>query len=532
MYNQQFCDDSKKINDRLPTSFAPREKKGIKLKLINTLFDLFHKNSITYCHWKSNQHLDASMIADTDLDVLFDIQQKTNLENLLKEINFKKLVSVKEKKYHEIEDYIGLDFSSGKIIHLHAHFRLTMGEIYLKSYQLKIENRILNSRVYDEEFEIYRIHPAFELILLFYRQALKIRNRDKLSLYLKHNEDFRSNILKEYDWLKKRCTDDEIKVILKTLLPNSYQEIYELVTGKFNLVELIKLAKLLKKNYKNDRLYSPVKASTTRWYREIYIKVFRRYARFINQPLVLQRSNPRGGLSIAIIGADGSGKSTIINDLQLTFKKKFDVYKIYFGRGCGRVSWYRKILVSLKNLATSLKKSLKPNNGISQKKIKQSVFNKQNGINANVYNYIEGLMIAWERYSNLRKMQRAKKKGMLVICDRFPQNQVIAFNDGPTLQHLSQSKNPFLRMMARKEYRIYKLFEQETPDLIFKLIASARVIEARKPGETSIETLQQKIEWVQKITFPESCEVITVNAEDPLEKVMLTIKRKIWETYK
>jgi hypothetical protein len=37
-------------------------------------------------------------------------------------------------------------------------------------------------------------------------------------------------------------------------------------------------------------------------------------------------------------------------------------------------------------------------------------------------------------------MQQAKEKGMLVICDRYPQNQVIGYNDGPSFKTIQAQK--------------------------------------------------------------------------------------------
>jgi thymidylate kinase len=240
--------------------------------------------------------------------------------------------------------------------------------------------------------------------------------------------------------------------------------------------------------------------------------------------MVLQRINPRGGLAIAVIGADGSGKSTVIANLQSTFKKKLDVYSIYFGSGAGKVSWPRKFLSALKKAKSAKKKK-------QSAKTEQRVSGKKKGYITNVYKCIQSLIVANEKRKNLKRMLLAKKKGMLVICDRYPQNQILGYNDGPMLQSFAVSSSPLFRMMAKKEAGIYKQFEETTPDIIFKLIAEAEVVEARKPGETPLEILKAKIEGVKQLNFPDSCEVITVNAEEPLEKVLFTIKKKIWEAY-
>src|SRR6478735_3875402 len=154
------------------------------LKLIEDLLAAWHQHDIVYCHWKSNEHLAASMTGDTDLDILFDETQKDKTIEVLHELGFKRFHSISEKEYKDIEDFLGLDLESGKIIHVHAHFRLTMGEMYLKGYQLNFEDKILETRYFNETYGIYCSSPAFELILLYTIEALKLRHRDKGLLYI------------------------------------------------------------------------------------------------------------------------------------------------------------------------------------------------------------------------------------------------------------------------------------------------------------------------------------------------------------
>jgi thymidylate kinase len=502
---------------------------GKKLGLIEELLETFHNNGISYCHWKSNEHLDASMCGDTDLDVLFEEMQKDQLESLLHQLDFKKFDAAKQKKYIGIEDYIGMDFVTGKIVHLHAHFRLTIGESYLKSYQLNFEDKILQGRVYDEAFGVFRIDPAFELVLLYFRLAFKLRNRDRIKVLLHKNVYYNSDVLREYEWLKQHCTDAGIEGVLQSILAD-YEPIYKVMLSRFDRVQMIKLEPLVKKEFKSQRLYSPFQAFLVRAYRENYIKWYRKISGIYRRPVVLQRINPRGGLVIAIIGADGSGKSTVVQNLTATFKKKLDVYKIYFGMGGGSISWSRKILMRVKKRLSRTNKKASAHY-INQATGQQDMVKRKYGFITNAFKCLEALMVANEKHSNLKVMQVAKRKGMLVICDRFPQSKILGYNDGPMVQEQIQSKNWILRFIAKKEARIYKLFDENPPDIIFKLIASADVVEARKPGETSLKTLHKKIEGFRQLKFPDSCKVITINAEEPIDKVLITIKQKIWNGF-
>ncbi len=497
-----------------------------KLLLIERLLQALHKLEIKYCHWKSSEHLNASMVADTDLDILFDEKEKPRLETLFKSLGFKKFVPIKQRQYRDIEDLIGLDLTSGKIIHLHAHFRLTLGESYLKGYQLSLEHKILNSRVFDDVFGIYRIDPAFELILLFFRQALKVRTRDVLKMKWKNQLTYNEAVLKEYKWLKERCTDKEVQTLLKALIKH-HEPVYKLIIGGFNRRQVHKLAPLLRREFKRQRLFFPLQALALRWYREASLKLSQKMLKFLEKPIVTKRINDCGGLVIAVIGADGSGTSTVSENLQSTFSKKIDVYKIYLGKGrAGGLSWPRKLLATFRKNIISAKKRIRVSN---EPKVEELGINI--GIKPNLFSYIEALIVAYEKYKKLKKMQAARKKGMLVICDRYPQNQVLGYNDGPVLQNLSTSKNFLLRAMSRSEASVYQYAEKHAPDVVFKLVADAHVIKTRKPRMVGADILQTKVDGIKALHFPKS-HMVTIDAAQPLTDVLQAIKKEIWMAYK
>lgn len=506
----------------LVQSFIPTEA---KLPVIAAILDAFHKMNIMYCHWKSSEHLGASMLGDTDLDILFDEQSSAGAETILNNYGFKKFVSIKARQYKDIEDFIGLDLASGKIVHVHAHFKLTLGESYLKGYQLNFEKQILESRVFDMEFGIYRIAPAFELVLLYIRYALKIRNRDILKYYFKRTVCYSKNILTEYQWLKLRCTQEEIRVLLASLFAD-YIPIYNLVIREFSFKVLMSLSLLIHKQFRQQRLYSPVKATLLRWYREIWIKVYRKVSKFSSQPIITQRVHPQRGLIVALVGADGSGKSTVIQDIETTFKKKIDVYNLYMGRGkSGKISWQRKILIRFKkSYSKSIEQPVKPTHQDFRSNAKRS-------FRSNLFRCVEALAVARERRRKLKMIQTAKGKGMLVICDRFPQNQLMGYNDGPVLTYLLHSPNFLFRLLARKEAKTYQLAEDNPPDIVFKLIADAEVIAARKPSKASLGTLELKIDGVRRLKFADECNVVTIDANRALPDVVISIKADLWTAW-
>lgn len=492
-------------------SSIPKNQTAGRLSIISHLLHLLDLNTILYCHWKSNEHLDASMTGDTDLDLLFDISQQQRVEALLGYSGFRRFEPIKLKKYADIEDYLGLDPFSGKLVHVHAHFRLTLGEPGLKGYQLDLEKKILDNRMYDTRFKIYRIHPAMEWTLLQFRTALKMRHRDWIRERLARKTfQAPANVLRELNWLRKECSAEDLKATLNDLMPGS-ESIGGLLLLDPSIQRATKIKRFIHRYFKDARLYSPAGSLIRRWYRELSLKIQKKVYRLTKEPRPLRRVYPEGGKIIAVIGADGSGKSTIIQKLQSTFQQKIDVYRIYFGRS-GKKSILIKSLIRL-----------------------QRFFSKRNNPAlknvATFFRCLEAMLLASAKETNRRRMLKARNRGMLVICDRYPQSQIYGYNDGPLLQELTRSGNGMFRSFAAAEMNFYRRFEKTSPDIVFKLLASVDVIESRKPGQTPRPILERKLEGIQQLEFGNGCRVINVNAALPLPNVLSIIKQEIWQSY-
>lgn len=496
---------------------SEKKQSPVKLALIESLLELFHREQVLYCHWKSTEHLGASLSGDTDLDILFNSREE--LEPVLQQLGFKKFQPVWQKQYSHIDDYIGLDLESGKLVHLHAHFRLTLGEAYLKSYQLPFEEAILYSRSFDAQLGIYCIQPEWEQFLLFVREALKIRTRNRISSFLWNKNAVSQNSVREWSWLRHRCNESILKKIIMQVFPK-HPEVYEIVSGNLDRRQLIRLSTILKTLWRKYRSYPALQARLLRWYRELSLKTNRKWQEWLGRPALSRRTNPKGGFVVAVIGADGSGKSTVTRSLEKTFHTKLDLFRIYFGRGDGKISVARKVLFAIKKRFIKKQRS----SGTGADSFSPG---KKQGLAARLYKSAEALIVASEKSRNLKRMATARKKGMLVICDRFPQNQVMGYNDGPLLHFLSGSRNFLFRWAARRERRLYERAAKNSPDLVIKLIADASVVAARKPGETPVPLLLSKIEGIRNLVF-DGCTVKTIDASQPLQKVLFQVRKAIW----
>jgi len=98
------------------------------LKICEDFFEELNRKEIDYCHWKSNQHLVEGLEGKTDLDILIDKSKYFEVNQILFKLKFKRFETKSYLKYMSIEDFIGLDESTGMLVHIHLHYELRVGK--------------------------------------------------------------------------------------------------------------------------------------------------------------------------------------------------------------------------------------------------------------------------------------------------------------------------------------------------------------------------------------------------------------------
>jgi len=132
---------------------------------------------VAYCHWKSNDHLDAALSADTDLDILVDPAGIDALYTVFAELACRRGRVANARNDVGLEDFLGVDDESGSMVHFHVHYRIPGGERHNKRFRIPWERTVLETRVRDES-GVWVTAPDVEVVLLLTRYALKLRGRD------------------------------------------------------------------------------------------------------------------------------------------------------------------------------------------------------------------------------------------------------------------------------------------------------------------------------------------------------------------
>jgi hypothetical protein len=109
-----------------------------------------------------------------------------------------------------------------------------------------------------------------------------------------------------------------------------------------------------------------------------------------------------------------------------------------------------------------------------------------------------------------------------VIADRYPQDQIPTFNDGPLLPRLKFVPS----WLRRFEANAYRLANRVPPDLVFKLVASPALITAREPTMDQ-DVIRKRVDELNMLEFPDS-QIVCIDAEQPLDDMIRRIKHEVW----
>ena len=506
-------------------STAPRSPEIVALPVVRTLLDSLHTEAIQYCHWKSNEHLGPAVAGITDLDVLVARKDAVALARVLAEEGFKRFRTGPARSYPAIEDYLGFDRDTGRLVHLHVHYQLVLGAKYIKGHRLPWERHVLDTRAFDAEHGVYIAAPEVELLLLAIRSMLKLRFRDVLK---GGRSALDAGARREWSWLAERVQPVRVMTIADQLLgPGAAAALAPiLVPSPPTRRQLAACGRALRKTVESYGTWSPTEARLRRWQRELAVIFARVRRRWLGGAVETRRTLVAGGALMAFIGADGAGKSTMTEAVATWLGWKVAVAAEYGGSGAGSASRPRLILQKLSGM---LRRGARPRGSApsaDEARVERAVSIPASPL-ALAKQVAWSFLLTRERRARIARAQRARNLGQLVLWDRFPQSQFPGLNDGPRLSG-QEHRSDIVRAAARYEASAFELAERCHPDVVVKLIVPFETARSRKP-DTPTHQLRKKLEIVSALRYPPAARVFEVDASRPLETVLLDVKRIVWD---
>ncbi|KMQ84544.1 atp-binding protein, partial [Lasius niger] len=147
---------------------------------------------------------------------------------------------------------------------------------------------------------------------------------------------------------------------------------------------------------------------------------------------------------IAVVGCDGTGKSTLTHDLVKMLRQTRPAKRRYLGLVSGETGDKIK---RLPLIGVRLERRL-----AAKSEQAQNMRNQPPGVMAAVLMYGFSLWRAW----HLKRVQRLAQRGVLVITDRYPQAEIDGFHyDGPGIG-VGRSTQWLIRYLALREQRLYQ----------------------------------------------------------------------------
>ncbi|HXV72229.1 MAG TPA: hypothetical protein VEB69_12635 [Acidimicrobiia bacterium] len=481
----------------------------------SALFARLDDEGIVYCHWKSNSHLDAALEGLTDLDLLFDRTQVDAIHTIFSETGFKRFVTDRSRSHPGTEDFLGVHPENGNLVHLHVHYELHTGPRHLKNYRLPWASQILATRVKDPVSGVYTADPAQELLLLVVRAAMKVRARDRLKPLLGKNA-VAADLTAEFDWLIARIgREAPVHIAAEVLGGRVSGLVASCVESRLTFNDLVRLRRALKASLRPYSIHGPLTAVLQRFGRELHWLAGSINRKWLKGPYRYARTPASGGLLVAFVGSDGSGKSTVVAKLHRWLGGKVDVMPVYLGSGKGRGSLLRWPLQQVKK--TMRGRGRRPGSGV-------------NGSTRRITTdrVVWALALAREKSRKLKRAGRAREKGLIVICDRYPQTQTDGMIDGPLLSSWLSSENTTRRVLAEWERRPYLLAESLGPDVVLRFDVPSDLARSRR-SEVDAETFELRRNVVMDLRFPNArYGLISIDAARDLDSVLVDVKQTIW----
>lgn len=479
----------------------------VPLKAAHDIGRALLARGVRFVHWKSNGHLAKGLAGRTDIDMYADPLQRDTVRATLREQGCLEMVSQPWGRYPDVEDWLAMDEETGRFLHIHLHFALVTGLRRIKHLRLPWGEALLTN----SETTLDPVWPTptaeMELMILIVRMWAKMppaKRKGKLRLP--------PHVRAEFDWLLGRADAARLRQLAGELLPAfDVAPIVALVgtpppSDEAVLAVCRDVYGRFTDHYRMPWATARAKAAGLNA-RAALTKELRK----LRPATVTGKCAAGQGLVVAFIGSDGSGKSTLTAEIRKWLRYKLDVHSYYLGSGQGSTRLLDRLRHTVK--AKTRKPKKQASAGAPRTKKPPGAFGRLLALHH--------LPAVGARRRALAEARRLARGGSMVVIDRFPQAEVAGIYDGPRLQ----DGNSF-GWAARAEMKGFAGLAAHKPDLLVKLVVSPEVAHARKPDH-SLSSIERKCAITRDLRF-DGIEVVAIDADQPLEQVMLEAKRAIW----
>jgi thymidylate kinase len=495
----------------------------LNTNLVDCLITTLNREKINYCHWKSNIDLDGATSGELDLDFLVDRESFQPAISILSRLGFKPAAVRYGSNSPGISHYYGYDPASGRFAHVHLFSRVLTGESFMKSHLLPFETMLLQDARYDGSMRV--TSKSAELVLFTVRTYIKYGSPLDIAVLMKKTKKIQA----ELDWLKDGSDLAASLCLLEKYCPVIDEDLFlqciEAIERDGSLLQRIRLARMVRKRIRN---YS--KHTFLEWITSFAHLIVTKALRSIGA----RKKNKvfqAGGAVVAIVGADATGKSTVVSETGRWLGENFLVRVIHAGKPSS--SWATAPVNLALRLARLVSPKLGPTIKESRKPAEIESSPSKGKRPASLLYALRAVTLAWDRRNLLSKSWRAAAKGEIVVSDRYPSN-ITGAMDSPRLREQTGSSGwaaSLYNRAARLEKSLYA--QVPPPDIVIRLrVSLATAIERNrlrdKSGEETDDYIESRHLHASEWHRTDTRRIFEVDTERPLEETMLEIKDLLW----
>jgi len=220
---------------------------------------------------------------------------------------------------------------------------------------------------------------------------------------------------------------------------------------------------------------------------------------------------------IAVIGCDGSGKSTVSEEILAWVSGYGPAATAHLGKQSGNIGraiarwpligpWMGRVIVR-KTDKTRTQRDRKKAPGV----------------------FVALVLMAFlvRRLYRFQRMLALRRKGLIIVTDRYPQLDLLGASDSTDLS-ATASGSAVVRWLARREQAAYEWMTSFRPDLVIRLNVDLDTACARKPDHRR-ELLRDKVAAIPLLKF-NGAPIADVDATLPLAEVLTAAKKAVTRT--
>jgi len=481
----------------LTTAATPRPGGGFSTPapLVARLGAALANRGVSYCQWKGHGKRERWESGRGDIDLLVANSSYAAFVTVVTELGFKLALPPEGREAAGIVHYFGLDERTGRLIHLHVYQRLVIGLPWRTHYRLPLERALLDSaqdRGGSNGTAVFKTPaPELELIVAVLRLSLRHMVRDVVR---RSSPGWLAGALNEIDRLEEQVTPEAVGDALHRFLPD--------VTGSLYLRcrdSLLPGRPAWRRIFAGFMLARALSAHASR--PPVFGLIERLWRRI--RPLGGQRL-AGGGSVVALLGGDGSGKSTCADALEAWLESALATLHVHMGRP-------PRSLATL--LAGGMLKLLR-HTPASKRVIAHFALLRMAGT-------------ALDRYTLYRRARRFAARGGIAICERYPLPEGWALAGPSEAQGSALDAQSGLAARIRAwERRLYE--RMAAPDVLFLLRLDPDTAVRRKPSEPADYVRERARKTVETDWSKSGARII--DAAQPLPQVIATLKAELWST--